>query len=184
MMDDQEATRIVDELPDDLNVAPDLTGERLFCEACGKTGFKNQRGLNLHTAKMHGFGADKKPTVRKSKKSDELRSDLEVTFAMLAMGVAAWNPDDGAVVMEGSTRLAKALVHASEKNPKLRKVLENMTTGFAYSELVAACMAIAIPIMANHGMLPERFATAAVLFAGVPDDASGITPPDNGTMFG
>lgn len=179
-LEDAVNTHIVDELPPEL-LASEIAGPSpLACDICGQDGFKNERGLKLHRGRMHGT-SDKVPKPqRRSRKSDELRQDLEAIFSVAAIGLSVYNEADGTIVANGSPKLAQALVNTSEKNPKLRAFLENMTTGFAYSELMVAVAAIVLPIMANHGLLPDKVGAATTLLAGVPNDASGI----QGTMFG
>ncbi len=135
----------------------------LVCEICGRTNFKNERGLKLHRAKTHGSGGDKVPSQarRKGKATRELQQDVETFLTSLGIAVTMANANDGAAIINGTPGLASALANIAERNPKVRAVLESMTQGFAYSELVTASAVIIIPIMANHGLLPERFGMAA-----------------------
>lgn len=185
-LEDAIETHIVDELPPGLltaAVGSEEDGE-LFCDICGSVppNVKTKRGLALHKGRIHG-ASDRVPAAKKRAKrgSEELRHDLETLIGALSVGVSVANARDGQIIANGNEKLCAALVKTSEKNPKLRKFLENLTSGFAYSELSIAVAAIALPIMANHGLLPDRAAAAVTLLAGVPDDASAM---DSGTLFG
>lgn len=152
-------------VPADLRDVDPAEGEYV-CEICGRGGFKNARGVALHKGKSHGTATDKTPAARKqSKSTKELQNSLEVFFSSLGIAVTMANAADGAAVINGTPGLAKALANTAERNPKLRAMLENMTSGFAYSELVTASAVIIVPILANHNLLPERFGMAAAYIA-------------------
>jgi hypothetical protein len=62
---------------------------------------------------------------------------------------------DFAIVANQAQPLAAALVKVSKTNPAVRKALEMAVSTGAYSELATVVLAgIALPIMANHQLLP------------------------------
>lgn len=154
-------------VPKDLRDTDAPEEGEFVCEICGRGGFKNARGVALHKGKSHGTGSDKTPSQarKKTKGTRELQQSLEVFFSSVGIAVTMANQQDGAAIINGTPGLASALANTAENNPKLRKMLENMTTGFAYSELIAASAVIIVPILANHNLLPERFGMAAAYIA-------------------
>jgi hypothetical protein len=163
-----------DELPYDApNPVPkdlrdvDSTDGDYVCDICGKGPFKNDRGLALHKGKTHGSGSDKTPSQgrKKTKSTRELQQSLDVFFSSVGIAVTMANQVDGAAIINGTPGISSALANTAENNPKLRKMLESLTAGFAYSELIAASAVIIVPILANHNMLPERFGMAAAYLA-------------------
>jgi hypothetical protein len=83
----------------------------------------------------------------------------------------AVSPADGLAFLNGVPRLAAALDHAAKENPRLRVLLERFLTVSVWGELAAAAAAIALPILANHKLIPA--AMADVLAAG----AAPTVPP-------
>lgn len=62
---------------------------------------------------------------------------------------------DLTIVAGQAQALAAALVKVSKTNPAVRKVLETAVASGAYGELAAVVFGgIALPIMANHGLMP------------------------------
>lgn len=83
-----------------------------------------------------------------------IQTTLNEQFTLIGMGVMAFNEYDGKVVIEGADRMSKAIANLCEKNPKVRKTIERMLVGGSYGEVIIAAGLIAVPIMANHGMMP------------------------------
>jgi len=84
-----------------------------------------------------------------------IEDSLNEQFTLIGTVVFAFNEYDGTVIVEGSPRLAKALANLAEKNPKVKRNLERMLAGGSYGEVILAAGLIAIPIMANHELMPE-----------------------------
>jgi hypothetical protein len=51
-------------------------------------------------------------------------------------------------------RLAEALAKLADQNPTVAKVIDSTVKAGAWADVAVACSAIALPIMANHGMIP------------------------------
>lgn len=62
---------------------------------------------------------------------------------------------DGAIIMGGSDKLGNSLIGPARTNKKVRTALENMVTGGAWAGVVMASMAIVVPILAHHNLLPS-----------------------------
>lgn len=76
---------------------------------------------------------------------------------------------DGMAIVAGAPRLARSLVKLANENPAVKKALERLVTVSAYGELFGAVAAIAIPIAANHKLLPPEIeAIAGAAFGGPP----------------
>lgn len=69
--------------------------------------------------------------------------------------------DDGAVVSAQAEPFAEAWTELAKTNKDVHKALTMMTTGGVWGGVVAVSASIAIPIMANHGLIPAGFLLAA-----------------------
>lgn len=103
----------------------------------------------------------------------KLEDRLTGSLVMVGMGVAVLNHDDGMAVMRGAPALAAAMVKLGDENPKVRKALEAAVSASAWGEVLAASLAIAVPIAANHGALPPG---ALAMFSTGEGDPVGPTP--------
>lgn len=72
---------------------------------------------------------------------------------------------DGRTFEANADRLAAALDQAAKEDPRLRRALENFTRSSTWGELGGAVLAIAVPLLANHGMVPP----GAAKFVGAPE---------------
>lgn len=85
----------------------------------------------------------------------------------------------GTAILDGSERLAKALKHLADENPRVKKTLESFLQTSAWGEVVMATGAIALPIMAHHNVqviptkLRRRSATTPAV---VPDEPTSEAP--------
>jgi len=79
---------------------------------------------------------------------------LNEQFTLLGTVVYAFNEYDGSCILTGSPRLAKSLANLCEKNPKVKRNIERMLAGGSYGEVIIAAGLIAVPIMANHELMP------------------------------
>jgi hypothetical protein len=68
--------------------------------------------------------------------------------------VYAVNEADGLVILHGATPLAAALAKLAEDSPSIAKVIDATLETGAWLEVLACVAAIAVPILANHGMAP------------------------------
>jgi hypothetical protein len=75
-------------------------------------------------------------------------------FTTVGTVIYAVNAVDGAAIIDGAERLAEALNNAAKTNDTLYRNLERMLTGSTWGGVIVAAGAIALPILANHGLLP------------------------------
>lgn len=73
----------------------------------------------------------------------------------VGVGVSFINPTDGECIASGADGVAHELVELGRVDKSLRKRLEFIATPGKYGPLVVSVMPIVIPIMANHGLLPQ-----------------------------
>lgn len=148
MSDESNVTSL--ELPDFEAVAQ---SDSLKCDACDFVG-KTLRGKRQHMTKAHGSG-DRAP--RGAKRSPLLERKLQEFMGAIGSAVFFFDQHCGAVLLEGSERMAHALANLANQYPSVRRTLEAMTQAGAVGEVVIAGATIAMPIMAHHGMLPQQF---------------------------
>ena len=88
----------------------------------------------------------------------KIEESLSTQFTMIGTAVYAFNNYDGTVILQGTPKLASSLASLCDKNPKVKKNIERMLSGGAYGEVIMAAAFIAIPIMANHDLMPPGIA--------------------------
>ncbi len=86
-----------------------------------------------------------------------LEKPLNNLITSLGVTVSLVNQTDGQAIIEGSDRLAKSLNELAKENPTVHKNLTRMLTGSAWGSVFIAAGGIAIPILANHNLLPFQF---------------------------
>lgn len=101
-----------------------------------------------------GPGRPKGSTNRNVMGIAKIEESLNTQFTMIGTMVYAFNQYDGTVILQGSPKLASSLASLCEKNPKVRRNIERMLAGGSYGEVIVAAGLIAVPIMANHGLMP------------------------------
>jgi len=65
------------------------------------------------------------------------------------------NPTDGRIVADGGPAVVHELVELAKTDSALRKPLELLATPGKYGPLTLAVAGVILPIMANHGLLPQ-----------------------------
>lgn len=119
-------------------------------------------------AAERGPGRPSKETKRAEK--------LTAMLGQVGVGVFLINQADGEVFLAGVPRLAEALAKLADQNATIGKVLDSTVKAGAWADVALACSAIALPIMANHGMLPAAAASMMM-----PAPAAPAEPEDAGT---
>ena len=171
-------------------------------ELCGDN-FDTQGKLNQHRWQKHRLkkevetkrarrrGGSSRP--RKPQAPPVVNTDRAATYtsgiAMAGLGLylapGPFNTADLNVVSAGAPKLGGALANLAEQNAAVRQACDLILgggAGGAYIELVMACLAIAVPIAANHGVMPEdvgvRFgAMIGVVPAPTPEPPTVAEPP-------
>lgn len=101
------------------------------------------------------------PRVPRRKKLEAMFGNVAISF--MTMGLVRQNEvlaNDGHIIMGGAADLAEALDQLGNENPRVGQVLDNLLTGSAWAGVATAVAAIAIPVAANHSLLPPAFASA------------------------
>lgn len=81
---------------------------------------------------------------------------LKRYFSTLSFTITLVNPEDGRIIAEGGDAVAVALVNLGRKDKQWRKWLERAAAPGKYGELIVALgFGIVVPVMANHGLLPQ-----------------------------
>lgn len=98
----------------------------------------------------------KTPPTRKNTggRQKNLTQPLEELFTTIGTVVMVANEADGLAIIQGTPRLANSLNELAKQNPAVRKNIERLLAGSAWSGVLASVGAIALPIMANHNLLP------------------------------
>ena len=104
-------------------------------------------------------GRPKGSTNRSTMSVKSIEEGLNQQFTILGTVVSMANAYDGRVILEGTPQLSKALADLCDKNPKVKRNIERMLAGGTYGEVLIAAGLIAVPIMANHGLMPPSIAS-------------------------
>lgn len=110
-----------------------------------------------------------------------LKKPLEDLITSAGTTVALFNQVDGIAIVNGATDLATALNNVAKDNPTVHKNLTRLVTGSAWGSVFVAVSAIALPIAANHNLLPFQIPGVAipepaVESADIPDVSTGHVP--------
>jgi hypothetical protein len=96
------------------------------------------------------------PANRPKGRPPELQKQLEEMIMMAGLMTAgAINEFDGEVIRDNAAALAEAWYKVSQTNATVKRILQSMTETGAWSGAVMSTAAIAIPIMQNHGAIPD-----------------------------
>lgn len=126
------------------------------------------------------------PASRKtgSKSLDVLRLELLQTLQGGGAMLMAVDKFDGAVIIAGAPKLVEALISMAEVNPEFRRFLESSAKSVVWLQLGTAVAAIAVPIAANHRLVPLEPRQAYQLFHGplpaaaAPEPATAVQEAD------
>lgn len=89
------------------------------------------------------------------KRAGEVEIALNKLIEYVGLGVTFVNPVDGSSITKGGPKLARELVILGTTDLKLRRYLELVASPGKYGGLAMAILAMVVPILANHGMLPQ-----------------------------
>lgn len=101
-----------------------------------------------------------------------LTKPLTGTFATIGTMVSIANPTDGAIIIQGSERLAEALNNLAKENDRVYRALSAMIEVSVWGEVGGAVLAIVLPIMVNHDVLPVELPKSMVPDMGKDDDGT------------
>lgn len=134
---------------------------------------------------------ERKPVDNKSRPAKQtartnLTQDLENMFASFAMPLFAFSaakPElayDAHIIISNAPELAKQLNELAQRNPIVHRVLFNLMNGTDSIMLVVTLSQIAVPILANHDVIPKATAT----MFGAPDPDEFLKNPVGATSNG
>lgn len=138
--------------------APPIGDYEHACVVCGVELTYAGRGRKPKYCAEHKPTAAKSPsrvTSAKGRWQEPLAQALNSQFAVIGMGVYAFNQFDGTCILNGSGQLSTSLVAVAETNPRVRRTLENMVQTGAWAGVAMAAASIVLPIMANHNIIPQ-----------------------------
>lgn len=90
----------------------------------------------------------------RAKRKKSLEKPLVEFFTTVGTTLAMVNQADGIAIVQGAERLAAALNNVAKDNATVYRNLERMLTGSAWGGVFIAAGSIALPILANHNLLP------------------------------
>lgn len=125
---------------------------------------------------------DRAPRATGTRKKN-LTKPLTEFFTTIGTMVTVVNHADGVAIINGSERLAESLNMVAKDNPTVYRNLERMLTGSAWGSVFVAAGAIALPIAANHNLLP--FQIPGLTPESTPANSEGMPPistPDVGPV--
>lgn len=150
-----------DEPADFINPSADV--EPLLCAepGCLNEVIKPARGRTPkycpeHKAGTHSAtgGSTRRAGNRGWAKAGEVEAGLTQLVEWTGLGVGFLNREDGTIIQKGGPDLVHALVELAKDDRELRKYLEWIAAPGKYGPLTMAALAIVIPILANHGLIP------------------------------
>ena len=129
------------------------------CEVCQTPLTYGGRGRKPTRCAEHKKSGSRAPSTPRAgttsgRWQQPLSDALLSQFAMIGVAVYAFDNFDGQAILNGSPALAQSLVGAAEHNPKVRRALETFVTAGAWAGVASAVLAIAIPILQNHNVIP------------------------------
>lgn len=139
---------------------PDIGSDSLICLECGREDFKNARGLSRHRSIAHGIKsakADQAPrSAGSSARATKLDKELTEMFMLIGMLVSAVNQYDGMVILQNADTTAQAWAQLARTDKRIANVLDKLISTTAYSGVILATIKMAVPILANHGVVPPE----------------------------
>lgn len=106
---------------------------------------------------------DKAPRAPRPARSKPLKPRLLEAIGGVGLVVSVVHAGDGQAILAGAENLAGALDNLAQENDAVKRALEAALTGSAWGGVIIATAAIALPIMANHGMVPEQLGAMATV---------------------
>lgn len=145
-----------------------------------------------NSAPTNGSASDTKPGNGRTDKSDaepprKLSPKMRVLHAGIVevytagqMAALMFDPFVSEAIGQTKIQIADAWIDLAQKDPKVLKLLEKLTTGSAWGGVVMAHAPLIIPILAKYGIVP-----GGALFGGkIMNATNGIpNPPQDTTLF-
>jgi hypothetical protein len=154
----------IDSTPPDMDIG-DAYADMHTCDSCGAdvpltaSGRQFQKCIDCRREARGGVNRGRTATATSNgaKWQVTLASQLNDILTGIGQAVeAVVNPFDGQIIQKGSPKFCSSLMVPAEQNPKIRKTLTMVAEGGAWGAVVAAGLAIVLPILANHQLLPMQ----------------------------
>lgn len=88
-------------------------------------------------------------------RANEVENALSKYVDGIAFGIKMIHPADGEVIAVGGPAIAHELVELGRIDKTWRKTLERCAAPGKYGPLTLASLGVLLPIMVNHGLLPQ-----------------------------
>lgn len=85
----------------------------------------------------------------------EVENLLNKYVVGLGTGIRLINPEDGRIIATGGPAVVHEIVELAKTDTKIREPLIWLTRPGKYSPLFIASLGLLLPILANHGLLPQ-----------------------------
>lgn len=115
-------------------------------DAAPKRGRGRPPGAKTGSGKPRGPSWAKAASVEKS---------LNEFVGLAAAGLVFVNREDSRIIAEGGPRIVHELVELAKVEPALRRYLELSAAPGKYGPLIVATLAVIIPVMVNHNLIPQ-----------------------------
>lgn len=96
-----------------------------------------------------------RPARQSAGRPPELERKLQEFFLNIALIVTPFNQIDGQIIAANSESMAKSWGELAKQNAGVKRALERMMEGGAWSGVIFSTGAVAFAIAQNHGVLPE-----------------------------
>ena len=138
------------------------------------------------------FSAEPKERTRELKRLEDQLTDVYASIGVWGGMAGQFGHLTGQVVARNSTNLAASWVDLAEKNPGVRRALQNFVQAGGWAGVIGAHVAVALPIAAMAGVLPRDMAQRVFMGLAVMDPElyeylRGQTQPEpsqNGDVHG
>jgi len=129
----------------------------------------DDEGSTVRDSKGRFASSEKRPS------GASLEGQLLNLFEAIGGAVFIWNYRDGQIIAVQAAPLAKALNKLAQQNAKVKRLLQAMTTGGAWGEVMSiVVLGMVLPIAQNHGFeFPWQKVDSGIF------DDSGNEPGDN-----
>lgn len=89
--------------------------------------------------------------------TDKLISDIEGFYGIIGLSLTAYPKAsfDGMLIAQSAQQLAESWRDPIDRNPKIKKLWAKVFQASGYGALISAHMAIAIPILQHHRIIPS-----------------------------
>lgn len=96
----------------------------------------------------------KPPRKRPQGRPIALQTELEEFFTQIGAGVMMLDQFDGLVIINQASENAAALAKLANKNARVKKALEALTSISSMGAVVGVIGGTAVPILMHHGVIP------------------------------